>query len=72
MRNPFKSVSALILAVLLLTLLLQWIPVTGIFLMIIAGPLIAGLLVHVFLISVLVESWLSRLPRVCALLPIAA
>jgi hypothetical protein len=72
MRNPFKSVSALILAVLLLMLLLQWIPVTGIFLMIIAGPLIAGLLVHVFLISVLVESWLSRLPRVCALLPIAA
>ena len=61
--------SFLLLAVLLL---LQLFPITGIFLMFFGGAMLAGLLVHVFLISLLIEGYLRRVPRVLMILPIVA
>jgi hypothetical protein len=72
MRKLFSTVTGISLAALVALVVLQWIPYTGIFLMIIAGPLIAGLLVHVVLASMLVEALLGRLPRVLAAVPLVA
>jgi hypothetical protein len=67
-----RSTSGWILLVLLASLLLQWIPITGMFLMFVGAPLIAGFLVHVFLGSVALESLTGRLPRFCLVLPVLA
>jgi hypothetical protein len=72
MRKLLSTVTGISLAALVALVVLQWIPYTGIFLMIIAGPLIAGLLVHVVLASMLVEALLGRLPRVLAAVPLVA
>jgi hypothetical protein len=72
MRRLLKTITGTSLAALLLLLLLQWIPYTGIFLMILMAPMIAGLLVHVVLVSMFAEALTGRLPRVLALLPVAA
>jgi hypothetical protein len=72
MRRLFSTATGISLAALVALVVLQWIPYTGIFLMIIAGPLIAGLLVHVVLASLFVEACLGRLPRILAAVPFAA
>lgn len=67
-----NSTASKVLALLILLLALEYFPVTGIFLMLIAGPFIAGLLVHVFLICIFVEAVTGRLPRILAIIPIVA
>jgi hypothetical protein len=53
-------------------IVLQIIPYTGIFLMIVAGGLITGLVLHVFLIALFAEACARRVPRFLIAIPIAA
>ena len=68
----FKTVSGISLLAFVALYLLQLFPYTGIFLMIVGGPLLTGLLVHVFLIAMVVESLLLRIPRGLIIIPICA
>jgi hypothetical protein len=74
LRMPpfFKSVSGMALVALIALLALQAFPYTGIFLMMLGGALLTGLLIQVFLISLLAEACLGRIPRVLAALPVLA
>jgi hypothetical protein len=51
---------------------LQVVPYTGVFLMIFGGMVIAGALIHLFLISLFFEALFGRVPRVLMIVPIAA
>jgi hypothetical protein len=72
MPSFFKTVSGIALLAIAALFALQVIPFTGIFLMIFGGALLAGLLVHVFLIGLFVEAWIGRVPRILAVIPIIA
>jgi hypothetical protein len=72
LRRILSSVSCKVLIVLIIFLILEYFPVTGIFLMLVAGAFIAGLLVHLFLASVFVEAATGRIPRALILAPIIA
>jgi hypothetical protein len=72
MPSFFKTVSGIALLAIAALFALQAFPYTGIFLMILGGASLAGLLVHVFLISLFVEAWLGRVPRLLAVIPIIA
>jgi hypothetical protein len=68
----FRTVSGISAAGLFFLLLLQAIPAFGVFLMILGGPFWAGLLVHVVLIALVVESLARRIPRAFIAIPIVA
>ena len=68
----FRTVSGIVLLALIAVFALQAFPYTGVFVMILGGLALAGLLVQVFLISLLVEAYLGRVPRVLAAIPIIA
>ena len=51
---------------------LQLSPYTGIFLMLMGGPFLPGLLIHVCLIALFVEAWVRRVPRFLILVPLLA
>ena len=68
----FKTVSGISAIALATLFLLQAIPVLGIFLMIFGGPFWAGLLVHVFLLALAIESWTRRIPRAFIAIPLIA
>ena len=70
LRRILSSVSSKVLIVLIIFLALEYVPLTGIFLMLVAGPFIAGLLVHLFFASVFVEAATGRIPRAFVLAPI--
>lgn len=72
MSRLSNTASFWILVALLVLLLLQWFPITGVFLMFVGAPFIAGLLVHVFLGSVAIEGLTGRLPRLLLILPVGA
>jgi hypothetical protein len=42
------------------------------FVMIIGAPFLVAVLIHVFLIAVLIEAWLGRVPRMLAIIPLGA
>jgi hypothetical protein len=67
-----KSVTFRVFLALIALLVLQWFPVTGIFLIFLLSPLWAGILVHVILISLLIEAFVGRLPRFLMIVPLAA
>ena len=67
-----KTVSFWSFLLLAALLVLQLFPITGIFLMFLGGAMFAGALVHVFLISLLIEGYLRRVPRVLMILPVVA
>ncbi len=67
-----KTVSLWSFLLLAALLVLQLFPITGIFLMFFGGALFAGAMVHVFLISLLIEGYLRRVPRVLMILPVVA
>jgi hypothetical protein len=68
----FRTVSGISAVALVGLLALQAIPVLGIFLMILGGPFLAGLLVHVFLIALAIESLARRIPRAFIAIPLIA
>jgi hypothetical protein len=68
----FKTVSGISAIAFAILFLLQAIPVLGIFLMIFGGPFWTGLLVHVFLLALAVESWTRRIPRAFIAIPLIA
>lgn len=68
----FKTVSGIALLAIITLLVLQAFPYTGIFLMMLGGALLTGLLVHVFLIGLLVEAFLGRVPRALVAMPVIA
>jgi len=72
LRRILSSVSSKVLIILIIFLALEYFPITGIFLMLVAGPFIAGLLVNLFFASVLVEAATGRIPRAFVLVPIIA
>jgi hypothetical protein len=72
MPSFFKTVSGIALLAIAALFALQAFPYTGIFLMIFGGALLAGLLVHVFLIGLFVEALMGRVPRILAAIPIVA
>ena len=51
---------------------LQLSPIPGVYLMFMGGALIAGLVLHIFLIALFVEALAGRAPRVLIAIPIAA
>ena len=53
-------------------LLLQLFPSTGVLLMILGGSLLAGLLVHVFLLALFAEAMMRRISRAWIVIPLAA
>jgi hypothetical protein len=65
-------VSSIVLLCLIVFLVLEYFPPTGIYLMFLGGPLLAGLLVHVFFASLLVEALTGRIPRAFVIVPIVA
>jgi hypothetical protein len=67
-----KLVSFWVAVAFTVLLALQAFPVTGFFLMILGGMVIAGALVHLFLISLFLEALVGRVPRVLVIVPIAA
>lgn len=68
----FRTVSGIALLAIIALLALQAFPYTGIFLMIFGGALLVGVLIHVFLIGLLVEAFLGRVPRILAAIPLVA
>ncbi|MBR1215539.1 hypothetical protein [Bradyrhizobium sp. JYMT SZCCT0180] len=68
----FKTVSGISAIAFAVLLLLQVIPVLGFFILIFGGPYLAGLLLHVFLVALAVESWLRRIPRALIAIPLVA
>jgi len=68
----FRTVSGMVLLALIAVFALQAFPYTGVFVMILGGLTLAGLLTQVFLISLLVEAFLGRVPRALAAIPIIA
>lgn len=53
-------------------LFLQWFPFTGIFLMILGGPLLAGLVFNLLMLALAIESVTGRVPRILVLVPLLA
>src|ERR1700685_3425770 len=72
MPSFFKTVSGIALLAIVALVALQAFPYTGIFLMISGGALLTGLLVQVFLIGLLVEAFIGRVPRLLAVIPVIA
>jgi hypothetical protein len=72
LRRILSSFSTKVLVVLIVFLALEYVPFTGIFLMLVAGGLIAGWLVHLLFAVVLVEAATGRLPRAFIVIPILA
>jgi hypothetical protein len=68
----FRTVSGIALLAIAALFALQAFPYTGIFLMISGGALLTGLLIHLFLIGLLVEAWIGRVPRLLAVIPVIA
>jgi hypothetical protein len=68
----FKSVSFWVFVALAATILLQLYAVPGVFLMILGGALLAGFLVHVFLVALAIEALFGRIPRLFGAIPILA
>jgi hypothetical protein len=64
--------SSKVLLLLIVLLALEYIPILGVYLMLMGGPLFAGFLVHLFLASLLVEALTGRVPRAFILVPIIA
>ncbi len=52
--------------------LLQLLPFPGIFLMLLGGPFLTGLLIDLFFVALFVEALTRRLPRIFAIIPVAA
>ena len=68
----FRTVSGIVLLAIIAVFALQAFPFTGLFVMMLGGLALAGLLIQVFLISLLVEACLGRVPRALAAIPIIA
>ena len=68
----FRTVSGLSLLAIIALLALQAIPPIGVFLMIFGGALLTGALIHIFLIGLFAEACFGRVPRVLAIIPLAA
>lgn len=68
----FKTVSGISALAFAILILLQAFPVPGVFLMILGGSFWAGLLVHVFLVALAIESWVRRIPRALIAIPLLA
>jgi hypothetical protein len=71
-RRLFSSVSVYVLLVIVTLFLFQKFDVTGVFLMIVGAQFAQGVLVHIFLVSILIESIVRRVPRAFIIVPIFA
>jgi hypothetical protein len=70
LRRILSSVSSKVLIVLIIFLALEYFPFTGLFLMFLGGPLIAGILLNLFFATMFVEAATGRIPRAFILVPI--
>lgn len=68
----FRTVSGVSAIALAIVLLLQAIPWVGIILIMLGGPYWVGVLVHIFLLALAVESSLRRIPRAFIAIPLIA
>ncbi|WP_299869714.1 hypothetical protein [uncultured Hoeflea sp.] len=67
MRFPTFSIA--ILVILVVFLILQWFPYTGILLLLVGGPILSAVLINIFLIALFIEVVVRRLSRFWLLLP---
>jgi hypothetical protein len=72
MRQLTRLVSFWAFVVFAALIVLQVFPYTGIFLMLVAGGLITGLVLHVFLVALFAEACARRVPRFLIAVPLAA
>jgi len=68
----FKPVSFWALIGAIASYLLQLSPIPGVFLMMMGGPLLTGLLIDVFFVALLIEALTGRMPRILAVVPLLA
>lgn len=68
----FRTFSGILFALFVALCLLQLIPFTGVFLMVLGGAFWTGLLVHFFLLALAIEAFLRRVPRELLLVPVLA
>jgi hypothetical protein len=69
-RLPLKSVSFLLAAVIVYAL--QVSPITGVFLMMLGGPALTGILIDAFFITLFFEAWRGRVPSWLMGVPVIA
>jgi hypothetical protein len=72
LRRLLSPFSSKVFVFLLIFLALEVLPLPGLYLTFLGGSLFAGLLVHLFLASLLVEALIGRIPRALILVPIIA
>jgi len=70
LRRYLSLFSSRVFLFLIVFLALEYFPLTGGFLMLVRGSLLAGFLVHLFFASLFVEALMGRIPRVFILVPI--
>lgn len=71
LRLP-KPLSLRLLILIAVLIALQLFPYTGIFLMMLAGAFVTGLLVHVFFVSLFFDAYRRRVPRFLMIVPFIA
>jgi hypothetical protein len=72
LRRYLSPFSSKVFVFLLVFLVLEVLPLPGIYLMFLGGSLFAGLLIHLLLASLFVEAVTARVPRALILIPIIA
>jgi hypothetical protein len=72
LRRYLSPFSSKVFVFLLVFLVLEVLPLPGIYLMFLGGSLFAGLLVHLLLASLFVEALIGRIPRAFVVIPIIA
>jgi hypothetical protein len=72
LRRYLSPFSSKVFVFLLVFLVLEVLPLPGIYLMFLGGSLFAGLLVHLLLASLFVEALIGRIPRTFVVIPIIA
>jgi hypothetical protein len=70
LRRYLSLFSSKVFLFLIVFLALEYFPLPGVYLMLVGGSLFAGLLVHLFFASLLVEALTGRIPRAFILVPI--
>jgi hypothetical protein len=72
LRRYLSPFSSKVFVFLLVFLVLEVLPLPGIYLMFLGGSLFAGLLIHLLLASLFVEALIGRIPRTFVVIPIIA